>query len=100
MLVLLRRWWAQGVDLSPVDPDAVNDALRPLPLALDPQAAVALCLSSAAALDAELETLTADLIEQIQASGTHFRFNRALHRNDHLNEMERLVRPAQGSSDA
>jgi hypothetical protein len=92
ILVLLHRWKAKGVDESPVDPDMINDALRPLCLALDPHTAIELCLSSAAAVDAELETMTADLIEQIEASPTHFRFNRALHRNDHLNEIESLLR--------
>jgi hypothetical protein len=92
VLVLLRRWKAEGVDESPVDPDMINDALRPLCLALDPHTAVELCLSSAATVDAELETITAELVEAIEASPNHFRFNRALHRNDHLNEIENLLR--------
>jgi hypothetical protein len=92
VLVLLRRWKAEGVDESPVDPDMINDSLRPLCLALDPRAAIELCLSSAAAVDAELETITAELVETIEASPNHFRFNRALHRNDHLNEVEELLR--------
>jgi hypothetical protein len=96
VLALLRRWKAKGVDESPVDPDAINDALQSLCLALAPRTAVELCLSSAAAVDAELETITAELIEQIQASSTHFRFNRALHRNDHLNEIESYVFPGSG----
>ena len=99
-LVLLRRWKAQGVDASPVDADAMNDALKPLCLALDPRTAVELCLSSAQAVDAELETITSDLVEQIESSPTHFRFSRALHRNDHLNEIEFLLGLPQGSSRA
>jgi hypothetical protein len=91
VLVLLRRWKAQGVDESPVDSEALNGALQPLCLALEPRKAINLCLSAAAAADAELETITADLFDQIEASPTHFRFNRALHRNDHLGEVERLL---------
>ncbi len=87
-LVLLQRWKGNGVDLSPVDADAMNDAHKPLCLALEPRRAVELCLASAAAVDAELETLTPDLVAEIEASPTHFRFNRALHRNDHLAEIE------------
>jgi hypothetical protein len=90
-LVLLRRWKEKGVDPSPVDADAMNDALKPLCLVLDSRRAVELCLASAEAVDAELETITPELVEAIQASPTHFRFNRALHRHDHLNEIERLV---------
>jgi hypothetical protein len=99
-LVLLRRWKEQGVDESPIDADAINDALKPLCLALDPRTAVELCLSSAQAVDAELETITPDLVEQIEASPNHFRFNRSLHRNGHLNEIELLLRPPQGPGGA
>lgn len=98
ILALLRRWKETGVDQSPVDSTAVNDALKPLCHALAPRKAVELCLSSAAAADAELETLSADLVAQIEASGTHFRFNRALHRNDHLNDIEQLLGSRAGGS--
>ena len=91
VLVLLRRWKEKGVDESPVDSDAMNDALQPLCRALDPHTAVQLCLASAEAADAELETITSDLMAQIEASPTHFRFNRGLHRNDHLDQIERLL---------
>ncbi|MBI4789858.1 MAG: DinB family protein [Chloroflexi bacterium] len=92
-LVLLRRWKANGVDASPVDSTAMNDALKPMCHALHPRAAVELCLSSAEQCDAELETITADLVAQIQATPTQFRFSRALHRNDHLDDIERLLHP-------
>ena len=91
IIVLLRRWKASGVDESPVDSDMINDSLKPILLAIQPRAAVELCLSSAEAADAELENLTPELYEQIQASSNHFRFNRALHRDDHLNEIEQLL---------
>jgi hypothetical protein len=92
VLVLLRRWQAQGVDESPVDPDMINDSLKPLCLALEPHTAVELCLASAEAVDAELEAITAELVEAIETSPTFFRFNRAHHRDDHLGEIERLLR--------
>ena len=91
-LVLLRRWKAQGVDESPLDSHAINEAMKPLCLALEPSAAVALCLASAEAVDAEMETLTADLLAEIAASGSWFRPNRSLHRASHLGENERLLR--------
>ena len=92
IVVLLRRWKESSVDESPVDADAMNDALKPLCLALDPQKAVEICLSSAEAADNELESLSPELYQQIQASPTHFRFNRSLHRTNHLDEIERLLR--------
>lgn len=92
VLVLLRRWERQGVDPSPIDPDAVNDALMPLCLALEPRSAVALCLSSAKAVDAEIESVGADMVYAIQASaGAQFRLSRAIHRTGHLDDIERLL---------
>jgi hypothetical protein len=95
VLVLLRRWKEKGVDESPMDSEAMNDALKPIFVAMAPRTAVDLCLASADAVDAELETLTPQLFEEIQASPNHFRFSRALHRNDHLNEIEMLLRSPQ-----
>lgn len=90
-LALARRWKAHGVDESPLDSHAINEAAKPLCLALEPRAAVALCLASAEAVDAEMETLTDALLAEIQASGSWFRPNRSLHRNGHLDEIQRLV---------
>lgn len=76
------------MDESPVDPDMINEALAPFLTALDPRVAAELCLSSAAAVNAELATITPELVAQIEAAPVHFRFNRALHRNDHLKDLE------------
>lgn len=90
-LALLQRWKAVGVDESPVDADAMNEAIKPLCHALEAQKAVELCLAAAAAVDGELEGISAELVAQIQASPNHFRFSRALHRNDHLQEIEQMI---------
>lgn len=92
VLVLLRRWKEDGVDESPVDSQAINEALKPLCHAMDPRTAIQLCLSSAQETDAELESMSPALIAQIEASPNHFRFNRSLHRNDHISDIELLVR--------
>lgn len=95
MLVLLKRWQETGFDPSPVDDTAVNDALKVICHALEPRAAIELCLSSAEALDAELAALTPDLVKQIEehakATSTVFRMNRSLHRNDHVKDIEALL---------
>jgi hypothetical protein len=91
VLVLLRRWKENGIDDSPVDSQLINDALKPLCHALEPRTAVRLCLSTAEETDAEIEAISPELVAQIQASPTHFRFNRALHRNDHINDIEQLI---------
>ena len=100
VLVLPRRWKEKGVDESPVDSQAVNDALKPLCHAIEPRRAIALCLASAKAVDAGLETITSDLVERIEAAATQFRFNRALHRNDHLYDIEVLLPSREDSGGA
>ena len=95
VLVILQRWKEQGFDSSPIDAAAVNDALGVICHALEPRAAIELCLSSAAAVDTELETLTPDLVKQIEehaaATDTPFRMNRSLHRDGHLRDIEILL---------
>jgi len=100
VLVLLRRWKEHGVDESPVDSEAINDALKSLCHAMDPRTAIKLCLSSADETDAEVETISPGLLEQIQASPNHFRLNRALHRNAHINDIESLIRGREASRSA
>jgi uncharacterized damage-inducible protein DinB len=95
MLVILKRWKETGFDPSPIDSAAVNDALKVICHVLEPRAAIELCLSSAETLDAELASLTPDLLKQIEdhiaATSTQFRMNRSLHRNDHVKDIEELV---------
>jgi hypothetical protein len=76
----------------------MNDALKPLFAAFDPQAAAGLCLASAKAVDAELETITSGLVREIEASSTHLRMDRGLHRDDHLDEIEGLLRSRRAGS--
>jgi hypothetical protein len=92
MIMILRRWQSEGFDPSPIDSTAVNDSLRVVCQALDPHTAVELCLSSAEAVDSELDKLTPELVKQLEehaaATETQFRMNRSLHRNGHLNDIE------------
>ncbi len=91
VLVLLRRWKRIGLDESPTDSELINEALKPLCHAIDPRVAIKLCLASAEETDAEIAATAPDLIKEIVAGPTHFRFNRALHRNDHVRDIEALV---------
>lgn len=95
MLVILHRWMQQGLDPSPIDSTAVNDALRVICQALEPRIAAELAISSAKEIDAQLETLTPEVVKQIEAhaeaTGTQFRMNRSLHRQGHLKDIEALL---------
>jgi hypothetical protein len=98
VLALVQRWKAEGLDSSPIDSRAVNDSLKVICHALAPRAAVELCLTSAAAVDAELETLTPGWLKRIdrlvETEPFQFRPNRSLHRNDHLDDIEALLQKA------
>ncbi len=95
MSVILHRWQEQGLDASPVDSMAVNDALKVLCHALEPRTAAALAISAAQKVDAEFETLSDEFVKQIEqhieATSTQFRMNRSLHRNAHLDDIEALL---------
>jgi hypothetical protein len=96
MIMILRRWQEEGLDPSPIDSAAVNDSLRVLCHALAPRTAIELCLSSAEAVDAELDTLTAERVKALEehaaATETQFRMNRSLHRDGHLSDIEALLK--------
>jgi hypothetical protein len=96
MIMILKRWKEVGRDASPIDAAAVNDSLRVICHALEPRAAIELCLSSAQAADAELAKLTAEEVKQLEehaaATDTQFRMNRSLHRDGHLNDIEALLK--------
>ena len=96
VLVILRRWKEEGFDPSPIDAAAVNDSLRVICQALEPRTTIELCLSCAQAVDAELDTLTPELVKQMEehaaATETQFRMNRSLHRDSHLDDIEALLK--------
>ena len=91
-LVLMRKWKSTGIVPSPVDVDVTNDSLLPLLLALPPRAAANLAVTSAEAIDRELEEASAELISAIENSGEQFRLYRSQHRNLHLDQIEEFLK--------
>jgi len=87
-LELLIRWKHTGVNPSPVDSDAINDATKILCLAIPPRRAVQLFLTAANTIDAEIENLNPEMIKEIDFKSTHVRLDRAAHRKEHLRELE------------
>jgi len=93
VLVLIRRWKQVGIGPSPIDIDGVNDAMKPLCLAIPPREAARLAVNAAEAVDAELANLPEDLksgIHRLVQEGK-FRLNRSIHRNEHLDQIERIL---------
>ncbi len=91
-LVRLRRWKQSGVAASSVDFDAVNDTFLPFSLALEPRVAAKMAVSSAEAIDRELEEISDELVRAIESLGDRFRLYRAIHRKMHLDEIEAALR--------
>lgn len=96
MCVILKRWQEQGLDESPIDSGAVNDALREICHALEPRTAAQLAITAAQKIDAELDELSAGRVAEIEAhtaaTSTQFRMNRSLHRESHLMDIEALLK--------
>jgi len=87
-LLLMRKWQQSGVEPSPIDIDVTNDSLLPLLRAIRPRAAADLAVSSAEAIDRELQKASSDLIDSIESLGEKFRLYRSIHRKLHLDEIE------------
>ena len=87
-LLLMRKWKKSGIEPSPIDIDITNDSLLSLWLAIPPREAANLAISSAEAIDCELEEAPSDLIAAIENLGENFRLYRSIHRKLHLDEIE------------
>lgn len=87
-LVLMRKWKTNPISLSPVDSNILNDALLPIGLAIPPRETANLAVSSAEAIDRELEEASPELIAAIEKLGQPSRLYRSIHRKLHLDEIE------------
>jgi hypothetical protein len=89
-LVLMRKWKSSGVAPSPIDIDVTNESLLPLWRALPPRAAAELAVSSAEAMDRELEETPPEFIAAIESLGERSRLYRSDHRKMHIDQIEEL----------
>lgn len=95
-LVLLEQWEANPAAvpaaINEADVDWINDASKAVILALPPRRAADLALAVAEAVDRRAAALVDDLVSRNAAAGHPVNLRRAKHRNDHLDELERVVR--------
>lgn len=92
-VIALLDTWNGGVepsaaDLEPNDVDWINDATRPLCLALPPRAAAELALQLAEQSDARVAAMRDAMLARFAAAGSPFNLARATHRREHLDEIE------------
>jgi hypothetical protein len=88
--VLVERWRRTGVGRSEAEADAINDAAKAQWLALPPRVAAEQAVEAARAIDAALDAAP-DLVEQIVRSGSPVNVSRAVHRREHLDQIERAL---------
>ena len=97
VLVLLERWERAGPSAVPpvldhAAVDWINDAAKPLLLALLPRRAADLAVSIAEAVDRKVKALPDEFVVRNVAAGTPVNLLRAEHRREHLDEIERALR--------
>ena len=93
--LLLDQWEKTGkvpADEPSSIVDWVNDAAKPMFLAMPPRRAAELALSIARATDAKVAGLRDDIIEKNKAAGAPVSLLRAAHRREHLDELEPLLK--------
>jgi hypothetical protein len=96
-LVLIERWQQGGPAavppaMSDADVDWINDATKPLALALPPRRAADLTVAVAEAVDRKIEALPEEFLARNAAAGSPLNLLRAEHRREHLDEIEVALR--------
>jgi hypothetical protein len=90
-LTLLRKWKQNGIGPSPIDTDIVNEAMREHCIAISPRMATRLAITAASAIDEAIEQLDVDMSTDVETKGSTVHLNRALHRQEHLSQIERAL---------
>jgi hypothetical protein len=95
VVVLLDEWTRRGPSWTPPpeDPDVdwINDATKPLCLALPPRVAADLAVTVAEAVDRRVATASEAILEANARAGSILNWRRAVHRREHLDEIERAL---------
>jgi hypothetical protein len=94
IVILLDGWGADGRGTRPPgfsesSVDWVNDAGKPLCLALPPRVAANLAVEAATAADQRVAAATDAVLAANRAAGSPLSMDRAEHRREHLDEIER-----------
>lgn len=95
-IALLDEWERHGPSWSPPPHDQrnvdwINDATKPLCLALPPRTAAELALAIAETVDRRVAAVSDAIIEANARAGGQLNWRRAEHRGEHLDEIERAL---------
>jgi len=95
IVTLLDQWNARGTPPSSIDErhvDWINDAGKPLCLALPPRVAARTAVEAALAADQRVAALTEAQLEANAKAGSPISVLRAEHRHEHLDEIEQKLK--------
>ena len=95
---LVDRWGPDGNGTPPDSPgsyeeeavDWINDAAKPMILALPPRVAAQVAVDAAAAADARVAGLSDDLLAENERTGLYINPARSEHRTEHLDDIEQM----------
>jgi hypothetical protein len=98
VVTLVDRWGADGKGTPPDSPgsydeeavDWINDAAKPMALALPPRIAAQVAVDAAAAADSRVAALSDELLAENGRTGLYINPLRADHRQAHLDEIEQM----------
>jgi len=92
-LILIERWRRDAADAPGpiVDVDWINDASKPLALAIPPRRAAELAVAAAEAVDHVVSGLPDDFVARNAAAAHPISLDRAAHRREHLDEIEHVL---------
>lgn len=90
-LALVEKWEQAGFQPVSVNAEVVNQAARALSAAIPPHEAARLARTAADMIDRKVEQINPDLVRQIEANGQGRALRRALHRREHLDQIERAL---------
>lgn len=96
IVILLDGWGADGRGTPPpveveASVDWINDAAKPLFLAVPPREAARIAVATAEAADQRVAGLSDALIAANAAAGSPINVHRAEHRREHLDEIEQAL---------
>jgi hypothetical protein len=98
VVTLVDRWGPDGKGTPPDAPgsydeeavDWINDAAKPLLLAMPPRVAAQTAVDAAISADGRVAALSDELLEENERKGLFINPLRADHRAEHLDEIERM----------
>lgn len=87
-IILIKKWQQEGISGSPMDTDVINETTRSFFRDLDPEKTKRSVSQSAVEMDALIDSLPDDFLQEIREKGSTVHLNRAEHRRMHVKEIK------------